>query len=186
MPAIHHSNTSSLPQPTTCNFSHFRFSNPKIRAPGTTDKHGSSASVSAEQRSMARKSCDSLNKVSLSARRVWHSHRDHHQLLLFPHQKRRQLCCFSLTYQASNRTCSGSKKEHKCQRGGDTVKCFVIHYTTPLFPGRFGLGWHQVSQSRLFCLASGLSFQQGALCVCSGVLAEHCTRLMEVNSNDFQ
>lgn len=58
------------------------------------------------------------------------------------------------------------------ERGGDTVKCFVIHYTTPLFPGRFGLGWHQVSQSRLFCLASGLCFQQGALCVCSGVSAE--------------
>lgn len=56
------------------------------------------------------------------------------------------------------------------ERGGNTVKCFVIHYTTPLFPGRFGLGWHQVSQSRLFCLASGLCFQQGALCVCSGVL----------------
>lgn len=58
------------------------------------------------------------------------------------------------------------------ERGGDTVKCFVIHYTTPLFPGRSGLGWHRVSQSRLFCLASGFSFQQGALCVCSGVLAE--------------
>lgn len=58
------------------------------------------------------------------------------------------------------------------KKGGDTVKRFVIHYTTPLFPGRFGLGWHQISQSRLFCLASGLCCQQGALCVCSGVLAE--------------
>lgn len=57
------------------------------------------------------------------------------------------------------------------ERGVDTVKCFVTHYTTPLFPGRFGLGWHQVSQSRLFCLASGLCFQQGALCVGSGVLS---------------
>lgn len=123
------------------------------------------------QRTGAWKTCSSLKWVCFTARRGWHSHPDLHQLLCSPPEQGTALLVQPLPATLPAEFVLVPKGAQMSERGGGTVKCFVIHYTTPLFPGRFGLGWHQVSQSRLLCLASGLCFQQGALCVCSGVLS---------------
>lgn len=176
MPAIQHSNESSLPQPTAYNFSHFRFSEPQSELQELlqiADRRSASMSKATGHfcRSGGRTPCHSPCRIS--------SHQP--GALLQP--------AFAGSFSSPTKAEDSSAILHWLSRlqtefvqvpkgiqmskkGGDTVKRFVIHYTTPLFPGRFGLGWHQISQSRLFCLASGLCCQQGALCVCSGVLAE--------------
>lgn len=155
----------------------FVFQNPKSELQKLlqiADKHSSPASATAEhlRRSGGRTPCHSFPKEKFPSTSQGTCSSQPSLAPLPPPQQKTALLFLGCPSRLQTEFVLVPKGIQMSKKGGDTVKCFVIHYTTPLFPGRFGLGWHQISQSRLFCLASGLSFQQGALCVCTGVLAE--------------
>lgn len=195
MPAIHQANMSSLPQPTASSFSHFRFSNPKIGAPGIPVKgsqYSPSLSETAEpsQRSGAWKTCSSLKQVSFISKAGLAQPLRPSPAPLFPSRAEDSPAGLPSPSKDFQQNLFWFQKEHKCLREEETQLSALLSTTLHLCflgdLGSVGIRYHNPGCSALL---RGYAFSK-ELCVyvqvCQTAPSEHCTTPREANSNDFQ
>lgn len=140
MPAIHQANTSSLPQPTVCNCSHFHFLNPKNQSSrnpceGLTVQP-LSQTAEPSQRPGAWKTCSSLIQVSFTSKAQAFRPSP---APLFPPRAEDSSAGLASSSKAANRIFFWFQKEHKCLREEETQLSALLSTTLHLcFLGDLG------------------------------------------------